>query len=423
MLNHALIIDTHKQFAHKLQRILQQECIGLTIDYFNPGELGWPGELIHWQQYQLVFINTDLGTDDGYEWFKVLKNRTGFPMTIMMGRQPSTEQVVQSMKAGAFDFISQTALTRKRLLAVIDSVQQALDKTQSSSHSATTQPHVTHPRLSTMTTQANERLPAIEGYRVERKIGQGGMSKVYLAYREEDNRSVVIKLLSRKIRHSQKHAERMRQEFQLINLIHSQYVVRLYEHGEVDDGLYTVMEHFTGGDLKQQLYQSMTQDKALNIIRNIAEGLAIIHENGILHRDLKPANIMFRDDGSLAIIDFGIAKNMRAEQDITMAGQIVGTPNYMAPEQGVGAELLNQQVDIYSLGVVLYEMLTGRKPYAAPTNAAIIYKHAHDPVPQLPTQYFEVQPLLEKMMAKSINQRFKKASQIVSYIDQFFDWF
>lgn len=264
--------------------------------------------------------------------------------------------------------------------------------------------------------------PVIAGHKILNKIGQGGMSSIFLAERAADKKQVVIKTLSMAMIDNKKTVMRANQEFKLISRIKNRHIVELIDQGTIDDVLYTIMEYFPSGDLKQRLRDGIKQRDALDYMRQVADGLNAIHGCGIIHRDLKPGNIMFREDNSLAIIDFGISKDINSTLDLTNPGQIMGTPNYMAPEQGKGAYKPDARSDIYSLGIMLYEMLTGKKPYAAPTGAAILYKHLHDPIPHLPNQFYELQPLLDKMLAKFPHQRFQSAYDLIQYIDKEFRW-
>jgi serine/threonine protein kinase len=149
----------------------------------------------------------------------------------------------------------------------------------------------------------------------------------------------------------------------------------------------------------------------------MAAALGALHEVGVLHRDVKPGNLLLREDGSVAFIDFGLARQLRLESDITGAGTIFGTPHYMSPEQGHGLPL-DERSDLYSLGIVLYEMLTGEKPYTAETPLAVIYLHANAPIPHLPANHACLQPLLEGLLAKKREDRFASAAAIVATIDE-----
>jgi serine/threonine protein kinase len=149
----------------------------------------------------------------------------------------------------------------------------------------------------------------------------------------------------------------------------------------------------------------------------MAGALGALHEVGVLHRDVKPGNLLMRQDDSVAFIDFGLARQLRLESDITGAGAIFGTPHYMSPEQGHGAPL-DERSDLYSLGVVLYEMLTGDKPYVAETPLAVIYLHANAPIPRLPAHLSPLQSLLDGLLAKKPQDRPPSATAIVARIDE-----
>ena len=157
--------------------------------------------------------------------------------------------------------------------------------------------------------------------------------------------------------------------------------------------------------------------EALAYLRQLPGALGALHGLGVLHRDVKPGNILIRDDGSIAFIDFGLARQLQIESDITDQGAIFGTPHYMSPEQGHGLQL-DERSDLYSLGVVLYEMLTGSKPFVAETPLAVIYKHANAPVPQLPAMLAHLQPLLDALLAKRCADRPASADEIVDRIDE-----
>jgi serine/threonine protein kinase len=173
------------------------------------------------------------------------------------------------------------------------------------------------------------------------------------------------------------------------------------------------MEYCQRGDLRGRIAKRLEPRQALQYLSQMAAALQVVHEVGVLHRDLKPGNIMERADGSLALIDFGLAKHIEVDLEMTGAGEIFGTPYYMSPEQGHGHSL-DERSDLYSLGVIFYEMLTGKKPFLAPTPMGVIYLHGNAPRPQLSGELSVYQPLLSKLLAIEPAQRFSSARELLA---------
>jgi len=180
---------------------------------------------------------------------------------------------------------------------------------------------------------------------------------------------------------------------------------------------FIAMEYFPCGDLKARLQNPLSEHEAMDFLRRIAAALAAVHAQGILHRDLKPPNIMLREDGQVVLIDFGISKNIDHGTRSTAAGVLRGSPYYMSPEQAQGLEL-DARSDLYSLGVIFYEMLTGSKPYLGTTAMEVLQLHVSGAVPELPPELAQHQQLLEGMMAKSREERFASANDLLASLDQ-----
>lgn len=259
--------------------------------------------------------------------------------------------------------------------------------------------------------------PLIKGYRVIKKLGVSEHSAVYLAEKE----SVGIKIALKVLRQNTESADgigafdRFLQEYELIAELDHPNIVKIHDLGVGDDHAHIAMEYLGGGDLKQRIAQRIEMPDAVRYLKEIAAALTRIHSVGILHRDLKPANIMFRQDTSIALIDFGLAKRMRLKQEITDSGQIFGTPYYMSPEQGHGDDV-DERSDIYSLGIVFYEMLTGAKPYVASNAMAIIIKHNKAPLPVLPQAVAQHQALLNLLLAKKPEDRLQSVQEVLEWL-------
>jgi serine/threonine-protein kinase PpkA len=255
----------------------------------------------------------------------------------------------------------------------------------------------------------------IPGYQVLAPIGQGGMATALLAVQTSLGRKVVLKLLDTRAHTGSETVERFLNEGRLVASLSHPNIVHVYDVGIADGHVYLSMEYIEGGDLRARLGQPVGPREALEIVRQVAQGLEVAHRNGIVHRDVKPANILFRKDGTPVLSDFGIAKRLTVDQDLTSTGVFLGSPNYMAPEQAQQG-VVDGRADIYALGVILYEMFTGTKPFQSDSVLEVILKHRNEPVPRLPPELATYQPLLDLMLAKNRNQRFRDCDSMVHYI-------
>jgi serine/threonine-protein kinase PpkA len=251
-------------------------------------------------------------------------------------------------------------------------------------------------------------------------IGEGGTARVYLASREDDDEPLVVKILRHEIVLNKKALERFMEEYAMVERIQSRHVARIVSHGNYENNVYLVMEFFEGGDLSKRLGgRPVPPPEALQFFRELMFALGDIHEKGILHRDLKPQNLMFRRDGTLAIVDFGIAKNIAAA-DRTGAGEVLGTPRYMSPEQ-VQGRALDLRTDIYSAGVLLYQMLTGKHLFDGETAMEVAMHHLNTEPPPLPEHLAQYERLMEKLVEKDREARFRNADEVIGFLSRKFE--
>ncbi|HYF42878.1 MAG TPA: protein kinase [Ramlibacter sp.] len=257
----------------------------------------------------------------------------------------------------------------------------------------------------------------IEGYRLLRKIGEGGVASVFLAQPIAQRVTQVLKVLRMDGEDGDMGLQRFMQEFALLAQIDHPNVARIYRQDFCLGSAYIAMEYFPLGDLRSRMRRPMDPGVALYYLRQVAAGLEAIHQAGIVHRDLKPDNVMMRDDGIVAIADFGVAKQVSMHLTDTGAGEIVGTPYYLSPEQALGKPV-DPRCDLYSLGVMAYEMLAGRKPYHANTARELLALHVNAPVPRLPAQHQMLQPVLDRMMAKDPAERYGSATELLNALEK-----
>jgi hypothetical protein len=257
----------------------------------------------------------------------------------------------------------------------------------------------------------------IRGHRCIRQVGSGGMCKIYLAESERAGAMVVLKVFSQVPDVSERLVgfDRFIQEYEIVAGLNHPNIVRIYDLGIADDHAYIAMEHFPAGDLRSRMKTPLAPRTAVHFLAQIASALDAIHAVGVLHRDLKPANVMLRVDGTLCLIDFGLAKANEMEAELTGSREIFGTPYYMSPEQG-HAELIDTRSDLYSLGVVFYEMLIGRKPYTGSTAMEVIYKHKRAELPPIEPQYAAYEPMLRRLLAKEPGDRFQSARELLDAV-------
>ncbi|RME34127.1 MAG: serine/threonine protein kinase, partial [Gammaproteobacteria bacterium] len=260
-------------------------------------------------------------------------------------------------------------------------------------------------------------LMEIPGYRIIRPIGKGGMATAYLAIQESLERQVVLKVLSPGPADTAESVERFLNEGRIVASLRHPNIITIYDIGIADEVIYISMEYVEGGDLKQRMAEFSVPEKALELLLKIGSALDAVHQRGIIHRDVKPGNILFRDEETPLLTDFGIAKQTAIDHDLTSTGLFVGSPNYMAPEQAEGGAV-DGRADLYSLGVIFHEMLTGRKPYEGRTVVEILMLHRQAPIPKLPPDLEVYQELLELLLAKRPRDRFRDARSMIDYIER-----
>jgi len=401
-----LIVTDHTELARALEHHVSIVWSDAECRVHSPVTSGRLHSAFSAAGYDAVLLDDRGEFGRGEQWLANFLHRPGFPPVIYLAPAGDPALAVRVVERGAVDCIVRERIDHRRLAnALRDAVQRrrqelALWRTSAQAEESS--------RFGPVT---------ILGHRFVRELAIGGTSMVYLAESERAGEMVVLKVLrdAPETGDQQTQFSRFLQEYELISKIRHPNVVRIFDLGIADDHAYIAMEYFQRGDLRGRIAKGIEPRQALQYLAQMAGALQAVHEVGVLHRDLKPGNIMQRTDGGLALIDFGLAKHTEVKVDMTGTGEIFGTPYYMSPEQGHG-QPLDERSDLYSLGVIFYEMLTGKKPFIAPTPMGVIYMHGNAPRPALTGASSVYQPLLDKLIAKDPAERFASARELLGEI-------
>tara|TARA_Y100001933_G_scaffold259585_1_gene309785 strand:+ start:1731 stop:3986 length:2256 start_codon:yes stop_codon:yes gene_type:complete len=256
----------------------------------------------------------------------------------------------------------------------------------------------------------------IPGFDIQREIGRGGMARVYLAVQRKFGRLVALKVVADTFANDPEFRRRFVQESRInAKLTHSN-IVQVYDVGQADQALYLVMEYVGGGDLNARLDRGMRVSELIRVVTEIGRALDYAHSRGFVHRDIKPENILFREDGTAVLSDFGIARVVDHTPSVSRSGTVMGTPQYMSPEQAAG-RALDGRSDIYSLGVVFYRMLTGDVPFKAETAVSTGIKHLQEPIPRLPSYLAPFQEVVDRALAKRPETRFQTGAELAAALE------
>jgi len=358
--------------------------------------------------YDVVLLDDRIERGQGEKWLDNLLHRNAFPPIVYLARADDPGLAQRVVQRGAIDCLTRERIDHRRMADVL---RKGMVQRREQLALLRTGPEAE--RLSQFGAVT------IRGHRFVRELAVGGTSAVYLAESERAGEMVVLKVLRDSPTAGDEHTQftRFMQEYELISKVRHPNVVRIFDLGIADDHAYLAMEYFSRGDLRSLIASGLDGSEALSYLAQMAAALEVVHAVGVLHRDLKPGNIMLRADGSVALIDFGLAKHVQVDAEITATGEIFGTPYYMSPEQGHGQQL-DERSDLYSLGVIFYEMLMRQKPYLAQSPMAVIYMHANAPIPLLPESLRNYQQLLNKLLAKDPIHRFASASALLAKIEE-----
>ena len=357
------------------------------------------------RELDLIVLSAECGDtqadpENGLDLLRAVQAARNCPPVLVIAAGGNELSAVEAMRIGAADYLPRTLINAQRvanaLRAALRTPRRAL---------ATPVRAVKVARLSIDPAYID--LPQ---YSLLHKLGESARAAVYLAYSATLGRNVALKISKPQLEANDECQEFAR-EYAAISALQNPAVVDIYDYGFHEGREFIAMEYFPCGDLKMRLQQPMTVTESLEYAQRICAALEVVHGAGLVHRDLKPPNVMLREDGSVVLIDFGLAKHLDKAHLNTMVGVLRGSPYYMSPEQAQGLPL-DARSDLYSTGVILFEMLTGNRPYLGTTAVEVMQQHVNGPRPPLPASCASLEPLMDRLMARDRAERFSDAAEV-----------
>ncbi len=402
-----LVIDDQADFRRLLALHVATGFDEPAVAEYDPAAQGRLPPDFQAAGYDVVLLDEEPGAGTGLTWLKDLRRRPGFPPIVYLLTSDREEAVEQARAAGAFACLPKAKIDHARLIATLRDAQLACHRAQ-------------EPIGGTDESDQACRFGdlVIRGHRFVKKLAETTVSTVYLADSIKIGQPVVLKVLKQVPDPGGAaidNFDRFLREYEIASTLRHPNIVRIFDVGAGDDHAYIAMEYFPADDLRERIRQGLTPLEAITIARQMTEALKVLHDAGVLHRDLKPGNIMLREDGSPVLIDFGMSKQRDLSADITSVGQIFGTPYYMSPEQGHGREL-DARSDLYSLGIILFEMLMRRKPYVAGTPMKVIFMQANAPLPELAAELKRFEPIVHRCIEKIPARRYASADKLLDVL-------
>jgi eukaryotic-like serine/threonine-protein kinase len=427
-----LVVDRDAKYREWLRLHVGIVCPDATVGAIDLADFEPWSTMVKGAECDVLLLAAGFGSGPedpeapGLNLLRKLRMRKVASAVIVLAEDGNELTAVRALQLGASDYLPKRLLTPERLKT---SVRVALRRIeQSVARRLADLAHAAQPvALDTPAQQPeaeehaaapaapeSDTPPTIPGYTIARKIGESEKAVVYLAASAALGAEVALKV-SRTPREGGAERQALEREYKAILAIRHPSVVRIHDYG-VENGLeYLAMEYFPRGDLKARMYFGVSESETLRLVEQIAAALRVVHSAGLLHRDLKPPNVMLREGEEIALIDFGLARTLDGGAQSTRTGVLRGSPYYMSPEQALG-EALDARSDLYSLGVIYHEMLTGRKPFTGASAMEVLQQHVNAPPPRLPLSLSRHAPVLTRLLAKRREERFNTAEEVIEAV-------
>jgi serine/threonine protein kinase len=419
MTERVLIMRHASGLVNRARRVAIEKWPNAKLEVHDLAAYGKPPADFRWDRYAHMLIDDEYLRREGLLWLSELRTRPNFPKIV---RVPHEEK--KHRPPAEIDVKAPPLPPRKS-----ESRPSAADvrppKTETAPPAGKPLPKF-EPVIETpsMIQRADVKRLAdadavlkaagITGFTPVKPLGSGATANVCLCERGPEKQQVVLKILKGEGSGDSDLLARFVQEYFATSSIDSPYVAKVFEHGFSESHAYIVMEYFPAGDLRARVARERpSPEEAMIIVGSILAALTSVHAAGIIHRDLKPANVMFRDDGTIALVDFGSARRDADPVAKTLAGVVIGTPYYLSPEQALGGTA-DERSDLYSVGVMFYELLTGQRMYAAGSLVALFEMHKTAPIPKLPEKLARHQRFLERLVAKQPDERYRDAAEALA---------
>jgi len=419
-----LIVERDLRYGEWLRHHLSVLCPDATVSLLDMSELLLRFDSLTHREFDLLILSAAFGASDdpqpaeGFDLLRQMRRRVDFPAAIVIAEGGDELTAVRALRLGALDYLPKRLLTPQRLNAAVRTTLRRIERRVARSLA-----RLAHSkRVRGGARSADGALPRsgaamrdlIPRYRILKTIGESEKAVVYLATSLELKRDVALKV-STVVADDASEPRVLAREREALAAIRHPAIVEIHDYGSRAGHEYLAMDYFSRGDLKARLRQGVSEEDALRYVGEIAAALRVVHDAGIVHRDLKPANVMLRENDAIVLIDFGLARQLGGNLKSTRTGVLRGSPYYMSPEQAMGEEL-DARSDLYSLGVIYYELLTGKRPYAGQSAIEVLEQHVNAPLPRLPQSLVHHDALITRLLAKDRAERTADAHEVMQAI-------